>query len=240
MKRLNLVALSLIMVFGLIACKEKKIVDGVKVSTEQVGADKIIRADFDFAFNEYQFPSAFWSLPSNSGTLEIAHIDGENKVILDANVSELLKLPTGDATLPNGTLIPLVIRGEGGIVQINIPDINARIYISHKNNETMVGFALSIKGLDGLSNDLGNSNIFKNFSFTGTKGVAGLFSGVEDGETGLAAFALFADQDNYGLVQSEGRFVRKPSRKLSLRKKKKLRRALRKLKRGHVGKELEI
>jgi hypothetical protein len=190
MKRL----LSLLMVTALsvsmIGCgkNSRKLVTDISVETRDQDDSKYVTTDFKMDLGATELPFLHLPLPKNYGHLRTYRMNGENYVALDLNLTEVLKLPGDAATLPNGTMVPVDTHGAG-IIQILVPGINGRVYVSQKDDMTLVGFAFTIKQLDGLGREIGTVGVFPNFDIKKIKMTAGVFTGENGSQTGIAVFA---------------------------------------------------
>lgn len=190
MKRL----LSLLTVFtlslSLVSCgnNSKKIVTDLGVETRDQDNMKFVTTDFKLNIGATELPFLHLPLPSDYGYFRTYVSNGENFVALDLNLTSILKVPGGVATLPNGTLIPVDTMGAG-VIEIAIPGINGKVYVAQKDAMTLVGFAFSIKQLDGLGSSVGTVGVFPAFNIGKVKLTAGVYAGEGESKTGIAAFA---------------------------------------------------
>lgn len=182
----SILALSL----SLVSCgsNDKKIVSDIGVETRDQDNSKFVTADFQLNIGATELPFLHLPLPKDYGYFRLFRLNGENYVALDLNLTEIAKIPGGVATLPNGTMVPVDTNGAG-VIQIEIPGINGRVYVAQKDEMTLVGFAFSIKQLDGLGGSIGTVGVFPNFNIGKVKLTAGVYTGEETKQTGLAAFA---------------------------------------------------
>ena len=190
MKRILTVLSVLALSLSLVSCggNSKKIVSDIGVETRDQDNSKFVTADFQLNIGATELPFLHLPLPKDYGYFRLFRLNGENYVALDLNLTEIAKLPGGVAELPNGTMVPVDTNGAG-IIQIDIPGINGRVYIAQKDEMTLVGFAFSIKQLDGLGNSIGTVGVFPNFDIGKVKLTAGVYTGEETKQTGIAAFA---------------------------------------------------
>jgi hypothetical protein len=173
-----------------------RLVTDLGVETRDQDNAKFVTADFKLNIGETQMPFLHLPLPKDYGYLRTFVLNGDNYVAVDVNLTEVLKLPGGPAQLPNGTMVPVDTMGAG-IIQIDVPGINGRVYVSQKDDMTLVGFAFSIKQLDGLGSSIGTIGVFPIFQIGEVSLTAGLFAGEGSKETGLAAFANLGGLWNY-------------------------------------------
>lgn len=190
MKRILSIVSLLALALSIVSCgsNDGKVIRDIGVETRDQNNSKFVTADFLLNIGETELPFLHLPLPKDYGYFRLFRLNGENYVAVDLNLTEIAKLPGGVAQLPNGIMVPVDTNGVG-IVQIDIPGINGKVYISQKDEMTLVGFAFSIKQLDGLGSSIGTSGIFPNFSIGKVKLTAGVYTGEETEETGLAVFA---------------------------------------------------
>lgn len=199
MKRiLSLITLLAIFV-AFTACGKnaKKIVSDIEFETRDQDEQKYVVSDFALDLGSAELPFLHLPLPKDYGYLRLYRSQGVNHVAVDVNLTEILKLPAGEATLPNGTMVPVDTMGAG-IIEIPVGGINGKVYVSHKDDMTLVGFAISIKQLDGVGNSIGTIGVFPNFDIKGVNITAGVYSSEDRGQTGIAAFANLGGLWNVG------------------------------------------
>lgn len=190
MKRIVSLVSILALSLSIVSCgsNSKKIISDIGVETRDQDNSKFVTADFQLNIGATELPFLHLPLPKDYGYFRLYRLNGENYVALDLNLTEIAKLPGGAAELPNGTMVPVDTNGAG-IIQIDIPGINGKVYIAQKDKMTLVGFAFSIKQLDGLGSSIGTVGVFPNFNIGKVKLTAGIYTGEETKQTGLAAFA---------------------------------------------------
>lgn len=179
-----------VLLFSLASCGNNgsQIVSDIGVETRDEDNSKFVTSDFKLNIGETQLPFLHLPLPRNLGYFRTFRLNADNYVAVDINLTEVLKLPGGIAQLPNGAMIPVDTNGAG-VIQIEVPGINGRVYVAHREEMTLVGFAFSIKQLDGLGNSIGTVGVFPNFNIGKIQLSAGVFSGEDSMQTGIAAFA---------------------------------------------------
>lgn len=190
MKRIFTLLSTLTLMFSLASCGNNttKIVSDVSVETADGDNAKLVVTDFKLDIGSAELPFLNLPLPEDYGVLRMYRDNGENRVAVDLNLTEILKAPATVGSLPNGTVLPVDTNGAG-VIQIDIAGINGSVYVAHKDEMTLVGFAFAIKQLDGLGESAGTVGIFPTFDIGEIKLTAGLFTGESTQETGIAAFA---------------------------------------------------
>ena len=115
---------------------------------------------------------------------------GENEIYLALNLSKTAQI-NGSATptLPNGSNLPLAgIDENNTMVELEISQINSKIYLALDRDTTIVGFAIAIKEFDVMKDYIGGANIFLGFNIRDVLGMVGLFTGKDEGQSGLGIF----------------------------------------------------
>jgi hypothetical protein len=101
---------------------------------------------------------------------------------------------------------------------------------------TLVGFAFSIKQLDGLGSSIGTAGVFPNFDIGKIKLTAGVYTGEETKQTGIAAFANLGGLWNelgqkrvYPLAYNSEAFYFENVQSLSRRQKRRMYKSLKRI-----------
>lgn len=194
----TLITLSLILAIAIsTGCGRfiKLLVSDLAFTTTQENGQQILETTFTLSLGEVSLPGASYDLPNGLGMFSLVSADSMgDRVKLSLNLTEIFKLPSEDAKLPNGNDLPVDTTGAS-IVQIPISSVIGSVYLASSNGQTLVGFAFSISQLDRLGQTVGNLGLFPNFDVRGINVTAGIFSSGEEGKTGLAAFANLGDLD---------------------------------------------
>lgn len=197
--------LALAMAFTACGKNAKKIVTDIEFETRDQDEQKYVVSDFGLDLGSAELPFLHLPLPRDYGYLRLYRSEGINHVAVDLNLSEVLKLPSGEATLPNGTMVPVDTMGAG-IIEIPVSGINGKVYVSHKDDMTLVGFAISIKQLDGIGREFGTIGIFPNFTIKGVDITAGIYTSGDSSQTGIAAFGNLGGLWNTAVPYDSGAF----------------------------------
>lgn len=98
-----------------------------------------------------------------------------------------IPLPQYSSVLPNGTTIPLTGIDLNRMMAFDVGSKGSKMYLYYDTNtkKSVVGVALNIESLS-----IGQpANVMALFNFNGLTGVAGLYFGAAQNQSGLAAFA---------------------------------------------------
>lgn len=201
----------LVMAASFTACgkNKKKIVDAVDVATRDIDEQKFVTTDFRLDIGDAELPFLHLPLPKNYGYLRLYRDMGYNRVALDVNLTEIAKLPGGEATLPNGSPVPVDTMGAG-IIEIAVPGIKSKVYVAYQGDIALVGFAIAIKQLDGVGRAVGNIGVFPNFSIGKVDLTAGVFTSEDASQTGIAVFANLAGLINGGMTLADAQATVRP------------------------------
>lgn len=180
--------LLLAMLVSLAGCGKSgtKWVSDLNYQTTDQDDQKWLVSDFKLNLGESEIPDLNYELPRDYGYFRSWRLDGENYLGLDLNLSEILGLPGGVATLPNGQVLPIDTNGVG-VVEVAIDQIQGKVYLAVANGTTLVGVAASIKQIDDLG--IGEVGVFPRFQIKGVDIMAGIFASETPGKTGIAIFA---------------------------------------------------
>lgn len=194
-------AMSSLLLASLVSCggNSTKIVTGIDFATRDgEQQEKLLNVDFELDLGESELPFAHYNLPNNYGALRLYTNAGVNHAAVDLNLSEILKLPAGYATLPNGQNVP--VDTSAGIIEIPVEKINAKVYIAQAEGMTLVGFAMAIEQLDSIGREVGRAGVFPTFELESVDITAGIFTDEQEDGNGIAAFVnlgrLIDDLDN--------------------------------------------
>ncbi len=113
--------------------------------------------------------------------------DGKSQIMIDLNLSTLLKIQSQSARLPNGRLVPLV--GTNEAIEVPLGSGNAKVYVTFGQGVVAVGAAITISSFDGIGSKVGAANLFPMFNIKGVVGAAGIFTSSDKGESGVAIIA---------------------------------------------------
>ena len=118
------------------------------------------------------------------GTLEL----GPNFVAVSFNLSELVKISTYDAVLPNGERLPLINDNKVVILEAGAGK-KIKIYVTLTSTSKAVGVSIPIAEFDRLGTELKTpSTLIPKFVLGGTTVMAGLYTSPEAGKNGIGVF----------------------------------------------------
>lgn len=107
------------------------------------------------------------------------------------NLTEVATVPSGNATLPNGTALPIGGLDVGKVISVPLANTNGRFYVAVDSAVAVLGTAIPIKEMDPLGKYGGGANLFSGFTFkNGVRGIAGIFTSPTPGKNG---FGIFVD-----------------------------------------------
>ncbi len=182
------------------------VLTGVKVEAKTINDDVWMSFAADLNLGAMQFASL--SIPvlhprgqTPVGQLElVSGLGGVNQLKISVNVSELADIQTTSATLPNGNMIPLIANNQ--VIALNIGN-GARVYLALSETVTAIGVAVPIAAFDSIGRTLPGLNFFPIINSNNVVGTAGIFTGLNPGQNGIAVVADVSKVVNLGnLLQS--------------------------------------
>lgn len=200
-RTVTLVALSLFA----ISCGNapSNVLSGVKVETKTIDGDVWISFASDLNLGAMSFASI--SVPvlhprgqTPVGQLElVSGLAGQNQLKISVNVSELADVQTTTATLPNGNMIPLIANNQ--VIAVKIGG-NATVYLALSEKVTAIGVAVPISAFDSIGRTLPGLNFFPVVNSGDVIGTAGIFTGMNPGQNGIAVVADISKVVNMGTL----------------------------------------
>jgi hypothetical protein len=182
---------------SLVSCGgQKPMIDDVKVSTEIVDDDLYLSIGASLSIGNVQLPQT--TLPilmpkswEEIGTISMTPaIGGQNFLDIDVNISAISKLQAFQATLPNGSVLPLLANNQ--VIQIPVGK-GVELYLTLGNGVAAIGAAIPFKTFDAMGSKVGTSSFFPVFNIDNIFGAAGIYTSKEAGKNG---FGLFVDLSN--------------------------------------------
>ena len=115
--------------------------------------------------------------------------NGVHKVGFDLNLSQIAPIPpVGVAKLPNGHELPFTGIDNSKVIQLTIDSIDSVFYFALDRKTSFLGYAIVIDEFDEVGEHVGSLDFFPVFQFLNIVGAAGLFSGTQQRQGGLAFF----------------------------------------------------
>jgi hypothetical protein len=176
---------------GLAACSgQGNFVSGVQVSSFQQSGDQYGQVNVNLSTGSLVMPSVSFPIVRSSSTIGSVALEGGvsgvSTLVLDLDVSKLVKLPVaaGNPTLPNGTALPVAGVTPSSVYTFPIGTSGSEAYISLQSGVVGVAFVIPQFTVGAVA------DLLLPFSFNNVTGVAGVFTGQTASKSG---FALFAD-----------------------------------------------
>jgi hypothetical protein len=204
-KRTMLTLSTLVLVSGMTACGKtgtNQYVKAIYVETDVQDNDNWVSLNSTLNVANLSFPSLRLPIvdprdPSDLyGTFEISPIMGstDNALKVALNLSKVSGLPgAGMPTLPNGNSLPMRAPFGVDLIELDIQQINSKIYVALGQGVAVLGVAVAIKEFDILNRYLPGANIFMGFNIQGVVGNAGIFTGEQSGTSGIGLFVDFSN-----------------------------------------------
>ena len=168
------------------------VLSGVKVETTQVGQDTWMSFAADINLGAMSFASISVPVLHPRGQTPIGQLElvsgfsGQNQIRISVNLSEVADLNMGPAVLPNGNLIPMI--GTNQAIAINVGN-GAKVYLALSSTVTAIGIAVPIREFDNIGRSLPGLNFFPVVTTGEVVGTAGIFTGLQSGQSGIAVVA---------------------------------------------------
>jgi len=113
-----------------------------------------------------------------------------NIVEVNLNLSKVAKVRGSSyPTLPTGEDIPFRGVSSGEIIELEVPNVKAKVYVLLRKDTVIVGYASVVDKFSEASGYLGGADVFFAFNKDPIRGSLGFFSDKEREETGLGVFA---------------------------------------------------
>ena len=188
----------------------QRVVSDVTVATKMEENNQWISTDFKLDLGERKLPSMTLPLPRDYGKFRSYKVNKENYIGLDFNMSSILNLPGGVATLPNGEIVPIGLSGKVTIIEVPISRINGKAYIAVSEGVALVGLAAAIKLPKSI--DEGVVSEFPTYKVGKVDIMAGFFTSSIENANGFAIFAnLGKIWDGQGSEYASDQFVFEPT-----------------------------
>ena len=168
------------------------VLTGVKVSTQTINDDIWMSFAADLNLGAMQFASISVPVLHPQGQTPIGQLDlvsglgGVNQLKVSVNVSELADVQASTPTLPNGNMVPLL--GNNQVISVDIGK-GAKVYLALSETVTAIGVAVPISAFDEIGRSLPGLNFFPIVSKDNIIGTAGIFTGANAGQNGIAVVA---------------------------------------------------
>lgn len=120
------------------------------------------------------------------------------ELAFELNLNHLGDATKVDNRLPNNRKIPVGGLGNTPVFSIPVGDTQARVYTAFGTGVALLGVAVPIVEMDEIGDNVSYLDVFPTFTFGDVRGIAGIFTGKNEGENGIAVFI-----DASKLVQSE-------------------------------------
>lgn len=182
---------------SMVACKkEESFVKDLHLRTKNVDESVYVEVSSILDLKNLQLPALQFPIKNFNngdvyGSLYFAPtLDGRSEIAVDVNLTTITKLPATEASLPNGLKLPVGGADRLNIVQVDIPQINGRVYVALDTIKkfAMVGFAVSIPQADGIGTAIGEGQLFPMFKIGKVNLFAGVYTSTSPSTTGIAVF----------------------------------------------------
>lgn len=178
------------------------VLSGVKVETSQVNGETWMSFTSNLNLGGMSFASL--SVPimhprgqQHIGQLElVSGLGGQSQIKISVNMSSVGDINIAQARLPNGNLIPMIANNPAIAIPIGN---NAKVYLALSETVTAIGVAVPISAFDNIGRTLPGLNFFPIVTTAeGITGTAGIFTGLQPGQSGIAVVADVSSVVNMG------------------------------------------
>jgi hypothetical protein len=179
------------------------VLSGVKVETKTINGDVWISFASDLNLGAMSFASVSVPVLHPRGQMQVGQLElisglaGQNQLKISINVSELADVQTSTATLPNGNMIPLIANNQ--VIAVKIGG-GASVYLALSEKVTAIGVAVPISAFDNIGRTLPGLNFFPVVNSGDVIGTAGIFTGMNPGQNGIAVVADISKVVNMGTL----------------------------------------
>jgi len=105
------------------------------------------------------------------------------------NVTAASGTPFVDATLPNGSRLPIAGIEDAVVLAVPVSVNNIKVYAAFAPNVALLGAAIPISEFDKVGQSACPISLLPSFKIAnGIRGIAGVFTGCEPGQSGVAIF----------------------------------------------------
>lgn len=113
-----------------------------------------------------------------------------NIVEVNLNLSKVANVKGSSyPTLPTGEDIPFRGVSSGEIIELEVPNMKAKVYVLLRKDTVIIGYASVVEKFSEASGYLGGADVFFAFNKDPIRGSVGFFSDKEKEETGIGVFA---------------------------------------------------
>lgn len=188
---LTLVMLSLFAV----ACGSggpSNVLNGIKVETSQVNEDTWMSFAADINLGAMSFGTVSLPILHPRGQMQIGQLElvsglaGVSQLKVSVNLSEVADVNLTQAKLPNGNMIPMIANNQ--TIAINIGS-GAKVYLTLSQTVTAIGVAVPISAFDNIGRSVPGLNFFPIVTQGDVTATAGIFTGLNPGQSGIAVVA---------------------------------------------------
>lgn len=166
------------------------ILKNISVTPEVIDGEQHISVTSDLGMGNVTLPSV--TIPILSSGRQVGSVGmqptlaGTNELTIKINVTAVSNLRYENASLPNGSVIPLI--GSNEVIVIPVGN-KGEIYLSLTNGVYAIGAAIPFSSLDSLGRSTGGISIFPIFNNGDVIASAGLYLSQTSGQNGLAIVA---------------------------------------------------
>ena len=204
--------ITIVMLMFVVSCggSGSNVLNGIQVSTSQVGNDTMMSFSANINLGAMSFASI--SLPilhprgqTPIGSLELTSgLAGQSQIKINVNMSAVADINVSQAVLPNGNMIPLIANNPTIAIKIGG---GARVYLTLGQGVTAIGVAVPISAFDSIGQSLPGLNFFPIVQQGDVVATAGVFTGLQPGQNGIAVVADVSKLVNFGSMMPSSQLL---------------------------------
>lgn len=212
---------TLMLVF-LVSCggSNSNVLNGIQVSTSQVGNDTMLSFSANLNLGAMSFASISVPVLHPRGQTPIGQLEltsglaGQSQIKISVNMSQVADINVAQAVLPNGNMIPLIANNPTIAIRIGN---GARVYLTLGQGVTAVGVAVPISAFDNIGQTLPGLNFFPIVQQGDVVATAGIFTGAQAGQNGIAVVADVSKLVNFDKIMPSSQILMASSAELDYR-----------------------
>jgi len=188
------------------------VLTGIQVSTSQVNNDTMLSFSANLNLGAMSFASLSLPIIDPKGNGQIGQLEltsglaGQSQIKISVDLTAIAHVQAVQAVLPNGNLVPLIANNSA--IAINIGG-GARVYLTIGQGVTAIGVAVPISAFDQIGQTLPGLNFFPIVQQGNVVATAGVFTGLNKGQNGIAVVADVSKVVNIGNLMPSSQLMAK-------------------------------
>ena len=214
MKKILSGLITTLMLAMLVSCggSNSNVLTGIQVNTSQMGNDTMLSFSANLNLGAMSFASISVPILHPRGQTPIGQLEltsglaGQSQIKISVNMSAVADINLSQAVLPNGNMIPLIANNPTIAIKIGG---GARVYLTVGQGVTAIGVAVPISAFDQIGQNLPGLNFFPVVQQGNVVATAGIFTGAQAGQNGIAVVADVSKLVNFGSLMPSSQLMAK-------------------------------